>query len=245
MKIGIIGAGAIGSTLARKFVAAGHEVLLANSRDPGSLWSLAAELGARAVTAHEAALGVDAVVLSIPQGHVANLSKDLFSDLPLDAPVIDTGNYYPGVRDEPIPPIDAGLPESRWVADQIGRPVVKAFNSILAQSLAEKGREPAHPDRIALPVAGDAADGKRKVVALVSDAGFDAIDAGGLGESWRQQPGTPAYCTDLDAEALRRAIETADKARAPGKRDLAMRKFAEAASPVSNEDVVRLNRTLF
>jgi predicted dinucleotide-binding enzyme len=235
MKIGIIGAGNIGATLARRFGAAGHEVLLANSRGPDSIRELAEEIGASAVSARDAARGVDVVVLSIPQGRIQDLPKDLFSDLPLDAAVIDTGNYYPRLRDEPIPAIEAGLPESQWVEDQVGRPVIKAFNSILAQSLAEKGRDPGDPDRIALPVAGDDANAKRTVIALVSDAGFDGVDAGRLAESWRQQPGTPAYCTDLRAEALRRALEAADK----------LQKLAEATFPITNEDVVRQNRALF
>jgi predicted dinucleotide-binding enzyme len=202
-------------------------------------------MGASAATARDAARGVDVVVLSIPQGQVERLPKDLFSDLPPGAAVIDTGNYYPRVRDEPIPAIEAGLPESQWVAEQVGRPVIKAFNSILAQSLAEKGQEPGDPRRIALPVAGDDADAKRLVLSLVDDAGFDGVDAGGLAESWRQQPGAPAYCTDLSAEELRLAFERADKEDAPRKRDLALRRLAEARSPITNQDVVRLNRALF
>lgn len=78
----------------------------------------------------------------------------------------------------------------------------------------------------------------------MNDAGFDGIDAGSLSESWRQQPGTPAYCTDLGADELRRALATADKDSAPNKRDLALGRLGEAISEITNEGVVQLNRSL-
>jgi predicted dinucleotide-binding enzyme len=245
MKIGIIGAGNIGATLARKFHAAGHDVRLANSRGPDSIRGLADELGASAVSVEDAVAGVDLVVVSIPQGRIPDLPKDLFANVPPQTVVVDTGNYYPGMRDERIAAIEAGRPESQWVADQLGRPVIKAFNSILAQSLAEKGREAGDANRIALPVSGDDAEAKRIVLGLVSDAGFEGIDAGSLSQSWRQQPGTPAYCTDLTADELRQALADADKDSAPHKRDLAIQKLGEATSQMTSDDVVRLNRSMF
>ncbi|QRN93251.1 NAD(P)-binding domain-containing protein [Archangium violaceum] len=141
MKIGIIGAGNIGATLARKFRAAGHDVRLANSRGPDSIRGLADEIGASAVSVEDAA--------------------------------------------------------------------------------------------------------KRIVLGLVSDAGFEGIDAGSLSQSWRQQPGTSAYCTDLTADELRQALADADKDSAPHKRDLAIQKLGEATSQMTSDDVVRLNRSMF
>ena len=138
MKIGIIGAGMIGGTLARRLAQLGHEVAIANSRGPATLTALASEVGARAVTAAEAARSGEIVVVTIPQKAVKDLPLNLFADVPSDVVVIDTGNYYPA-RDGSIPAIEQGQPESAWVADRIGRPVIKAFNNIFFKSLLEKG----------------------------------------------------------------------------------------------------------
>ena len=95
----------------------------------------------------------------------------------------------------------------------LGRPVIKAFNNLLATSLLEKGVPSGTTGRIALPVAGDSADAKATVLRLVDDLGFDSVDGGLLANSWRQQPGTPAYLRDLGADALRRALAEADRSR--------------------------------
>lgn len=213
MQIGIIGAGYIGGTLARHLVRLGHRVSVANSRGPQSLTALAAETGAAAVTVEEAARAADLVIVTIPQRAIADLPADLFAQTPDGVPIVDTGNYYPAARDGRIAEIDAGRPDSQWVADRIGRPVIKVFNNIMAKSLDEGGKPAGTPGRIALPVAGDAAAPKRVVLELVESLGFDAVDAGGIADSWRQQPGTPAYCHDLDAAALRRALADADRSR--------------------------------
>ena len=214
MKIGIIGAGHIGGNLTRRFAALGHKVFVANSRGPETLADLAAETGATAVTIKEAARVGDVVVVTIPVKNVANLPKDLFANTPTSVPVIDTGNYYPQ-RDGQIEAIERGTTESRWVAQQLGRPVIKAFNNIYAQHLLEEGRPKGAPGRIALPVAGDDKDAKEVVMQLVEELGFDAIDAGGLDDSWRQQPGTPVYGTDFDADLVRRALSQASPERTP------------------------------
>jgi len=208
MRIGIIGAGHIGGTLTRRLTALGHDVSVANSRGPHTLTDLAAETGAGAVTSREAARDKDLVVVTIPEGRVPELPADLFSDAPADKVVVDTGNYYPQ-RDGRIPEIEAGMPESRWVERHLGRPVVKAFNNIRAQHIMELGRPAGDPDRIALPVAGDAPKAKAVVMRLIDELGFDAVDAGTLDESWRQQPGTPVYATDLNEEGVRRALAEA------------------------------------
>jgi predicted dinucleotide-binding enzyme len=214
MKIGIIGAGMIGGTLARRLVQLGHDVAIANSRGPETLKALAAETGARAVTAHEAARSGEVVIVTIPQKAVPDLPSDLFAGVPNDVVVIDTGNYYPA-RDGSIPPIEQGQPESAWVADRIGRPVIKTFNNIFFKSLLEKGTPRGSEGRLAIPVAGDAAGAKAKVMQLIDELGFDAVDAGPLNESWRQQPGTPCYTSDFTAPELKRALASAERSRVP------------------------------
>src|SRR5213076_1279207 len=154
MKIGIIGAGNIGGTLTRRFTALGHQVFVANSRGPDTLTDLARETGATPVTVREAARSGDVVIVSIPVKNVAKLPRDLFAGLPSGVVVVDTGNYYPQ-RDGHIAEIESGVTESRWTSQQLGRPVVKAFNNIYAKHLLEQGKPAGSPGRIALPVAGD------------------------------------------------------------------------------------------
>ena len=215
MKIGIIGAGQIGGTLTRRLTALGHKVFVANSRGPETLSDLAAETGATAVSVPEAVRGAELIVVTIPEKNIPNLPAGLFTNTPDHVVVVDTGNYYPRQRDGRIEAIEAGLPESRWVAQQLGRPVIKAFNNIYARHLLESGRPKGAADRIALPVAGDDKTAKAIVLKLVDELGFDGVDAGGLDESWRQQPGTPVYTKDFDAEGVRRALSDADKERTP------------------------------
>jgi predicted dinucleotide-binding enzyme len=230
VKIGIIGAGMIGGTLARRLVKLGHEVAIANSRGPETIRELAADTGATAVTAAEAARRGEIVIVTIPQRAVADLPKDLFAGVPDDVVVIDTGNYYPS-RDGSIPALEEGQPESAWVAEQLGRPVVKAFNNIYFQSLLEKGTPKGTAGRIALPVAGDSPEARAKVLRLVDELGFDPVDAGSIEESWRQQPGSPCYTQDLEAPQLKEALVAADRSRIPEYRkaaDDAARAYFEA-----------------
>lgn len=213
MKIGIIGAGQIGGTLTRRLSKLGHQVAVANSRDPDTLSDLAGETGARAVTPREAARSGEVVIVTIPERNIPDLPDDLFDGVPDTVVVVDTGNYYPQQRDGRIEPIENGMPESRWVEKQLGRPVVKAFNNIYAQHLMEHGRPAGDPDRIALPVAGDQEWAKATVMALIDELGFDPVDAGGIGDSWRQQPGTPVYTGDFDADGVRKALAEASPQR--------------------------------
>jgi predicted dinucleotide-binding enzyme len=213
MKIGIIGAGSMGGILARHIVKLGHHVSIANSRGPESLTALAAEIGATPVSIVDAAKAGEIIILAIPTKAAADLPRDLFANVPGSVVVIDTGNYHPELRDGRIDAIDSGMLDSQWVAKQIGRPVIKAFNNILATSLLEKGIPKGTRGRIALPVAGDSSEAKAAVLRLVDDLGFDPVDSGVLDDSWRQQTGTPAYCRDLEAAALRRALAEADRTR--------------------------------
>ena len=207
MDIGIIGSGEIGSTLARHLTALGHDVKIANSRGPASLADLAAETGATAATVEDAARAKDIVIIAVPEAAVPQLPRDLLAGS--SAVVIDTGNYY-SVRDGRIAEIEDGLLESEWVSRVLGVPVVKAFNNILSASLATRGLPAGTPGRIALSVAGDDPRARERVLSLIDALGFDAVDAGPLADSWRQHPGTPAYCRDLDAESLKAALAQAD-----------------------------------
>jgi predicted dinucleotide-binding enzyme len=187
-------------------------VSVANSRGPETLKDLARETGAKAVTVEEAARGKDVVVVTIPLKAVPNLPRNLFSSASNDLVVIDTGNYYPQ-RDGRIDAIENGTTESRWVEQQIGRPVIKTFNNIYAAHLQNNGKPKGTAGRIALPVAGDDARAKQIVMKLVDEIGFDAVDAGSIEESWRQQPGSPVYAKDYDVAGVRRALGEASKER--------------------------------
>lgn len=213
MKIGIIGAGNIGGNLTRRLTHLGHDVSVANSRGPETLRELVEQTGAHAVTASEAAFEADLVIITIPEKNVPNLPAGLLAGAKDTAVVVDTGNYYPQQRDGRIAPIEEGMTESRWVSEQIGHPVVKAFNGIFAANLLERARPAGASDRLALPVAGDEPNAKKVVMNLVTSLGFDPVDAGSLDESWRQQPGTPVYGLDADVNGVRLALAAAHHVR--------------------------------
>ena len=209
MKIGIIGAGNIGSALAVRLVSLGHSVFIANSRGPETLKDVAAKTGATAVTVQEAAQHGELIVVTIPLKNIPDLPKDLFASVPAEVPIVDTSNYYPLLRDGQIPELEHGsLTESEWVQQHLGRPVVKVFNNIHSDHLEKAGKPAGDPARFGLPVASDDAAAKQKVMALVEELGFDAVDNGTLHTSWRQQPGTPVYGTDLPADKLRQQLDS-------------------------------------
>ena len=249
MKIGIIGVGHIGKTLTQKLSAAGHDVKVANSRGPETIDPEVLAHGARAVVVAEAVEDRDVVIISVPLSRLAKIAPYI-AKLPAETVVIDTSNYYPQ-RDGKIVAIDAGQVESLWVAELMGRPVVKAWNSIGSESLIKKARSAGAPDRIAIPVAADRERDRRVAMALVEETGLDAFDAGGLADSWRQQPGSPCYCTDLTLRELPAALKAADAARLPKRRDLSYAALLErlqgssASNPVAEFWWVQLNRALF
>ncbi len=201
MKIGIIGSGNVGGTLVRRFETAGHDVVVANSRGPRSLTALAEETGAKAGTVEEAARDTDLVVLALPLAAVASLPANAFDG----QLVVDADNYFGG-----IPEIDeTGETSSRWTAEHLpGATVVKAFNSVFAEDMATGATTP-DGAVIALPIAADDALAKQKVMAMMAGLGFDPVDAGGLDDSWRQQPGTPASGRAMDAAHLRAGLAAA------------------------------------
>jgi predicted dinucleotide-binding enzyme len=213
MRIGIIGAGQIGGTLVRRLRELGHEVYVANSRSPETLAGLATETGATAVWAKDAAADADFVIVSIPQKNVPDLADGIVDARKPGAPVIETNNYYPQQRDGAIAAIEDGQVESAWVAEQIGAPVYKVFNGIWWKHLLEGGKPSGTPNRIALPIAGENGSGRELIHGIAEALGFDPVDAGSISESWRQQPGTPVYGKDFDAENTRRALAEATPER--------------------------------
>ncbi|MEU2053649.1 NADPH-dependent F420 reductase [Streptomyces bungoensis] len=214
MKIGIIGAGNIGGNLTRRLTALGHDVSVANSRGPETLKELAEETGATPVRVEEAANGAEVVVVTVPLKAVPDLPSGLLDGAADGAAVIDTGNYYPQQRDGRIAGIeDDGLTESRWTERHLGHPVVKAFNGTYAQDILERPRPAGDPERMALPVAGDDEAAKAKVRALIEELGFDTVDAGGIDDSWRQQPGTPVYGLREGVDAVKQALTAASPER--------------------------------
>jgi predicted dinucleotide-binding enzyme len=157
--------------------------------------------------------------------------------------VIDTSNYYP-FRDGAIADVDGGKPESVWVSERIGRPVVKAWNALLAVRLAERGQPKGASGRIAVPVAGDNPKAKATAMQMVEAAGFDALDSGSLSDSWRQQLGTPAYCTELTAKELQSALRSADLSHAPANRDALIKEFMATGGKLTHDEIVARNRAV-
>ncbi|MFC4501966.1 MULTISPECIES: NADPH-dependent F420 reductase [Streptomyces] len=214
MKIGIIGAGNIGGNLTRRLTAVGHDVSVANSRGPQTLTELAEETGATPVTVEEVARGAEVVVVTVPVKAVPDLPSGLLDGAADGVAVIDTNNYYPQQRDGRIAEIeDDGITESRWTERRIGHPVIKAFNGTYAQDILDRPLPAGAPDRMALPVAGDDETAKAKVRALIDEIGFDTVDAGGIDDSWRQQPDTPVYGLQAGVAEVTKALAEASPER--------------------------------
>jgi predicted dinucleotide-binding enzyme len=208
MRIGLIGAGNIGSTIARLAVDHGHEVTLSNSRGPETLAGLSEDLGERASAGTTAeAAGADVVVVTIPLRAYRNVPVAELAG----KTVIDTNNYYPE-RDGHFVELDDGsTTSSGLLAEHLPTSnVVKAFNTVYFEELAQDGRPAGTAGRRAVPIAGDDAEAKRTVVGLLDEFGYDAVDAGPLAEGRRFEPGTPAYGPRFDAAGLRSALAAAD-----------------------------------
>jgi 8-hydroxy-5-deazaflavin:NADPH oxidoreductase len=219
--VGFIGSGMIGGTVARLSVAAGHRVILSNSRSPDTLKDLVDELGplASAATGEQAGAAGDLVVVSIPvKAYPSVPAKPLAG-----RPVLDTGNYYPQ-RDGQIAELDAGALTSSGLLqrDLPDAHVVKVFNNIYFRHLASLARPSGDADRSALPIAGDDAAAKTAVAGYLDAIGYDAVDDGSLTDSWHQEPGTPVYGAPYgpfssqtgkpaDAAAIRAALAQASR----------------------------------
>jgi Predicted dinucleotide-binding enzymes len=210
--LGLIGAGHIGSQLARLGVAHGFDVVVSNSRGPETLQPLVAELGgtARAATATEAGAAADIAVVTIPLKNIGSVPV-----APLAGKVvIDTDNYYPQ-RDGQIAALDdEGTTTSELLQAHLpSSKVVKVFNNITAADLTTTGSPAGTPGRRALPIAGDDAEAKRVVTDLLDTFGFDAVDVGPLAEGWRYQRDTAAYLGRFTAPELRAALGAAKRYR--------------------------------
>ncbi|GAB3707235.1 NADPH-dependent F420 reductase [Mariniluteicoccus flavus] len=247
MKIGILGVGNIGQTVAQKLSAAGHEVKVANSRGPETIDREVLSTGARAVDSADVVQDVDVLILSIPLARIPDIAP-LVSSLPRETVVVDTSNYYPA-RDSRIEAIEGGQVESLWVQERLGRPIVKAWNAIGSDSFANHGAPHGSAGRIAIPVAADGPQQRAVGIALVEDTGFDGFDAGALDQSWRQQPGAPAYCTDLTSEEMPAALASAEVERLPKRRDLAvaaiMERVGDGYTNPPADFAVKLSRVLY
>ncbi|MET0932877.1 MAG: NAD(P)-binding domain-containing protein [Mycetocola sp.] len=198
--LGLIGAGHIGSQLARAAVAHGFDVLISNSRGPDTLAGLTLELGEKATAATTAdAATADLVAVAIPLKDIANIPGDLLAG----KIVLDTSNYYPQ-RDGNIPALDAReTTVSEFVQEHFaGACVVKAFNHIQAPAITADAQSPGTAERRALIVAGDDDEAKRAVATFIDAIGFDVLDIGPLSESWRIEAGTAAYGPRRDREEL-------------------------------------------
>ncbi|MFF2059996.1 NADPH-dependent F420 reductase [Rhodococcus qingshengii] len=246
MRIGIIGAGSIGSTIARRLARQGHHVTIANSRGPETISAAALSTGARAVTAAEASRNVEVLIISVPMNRNTDIAVHIKS-APEDAVLIDTSNYYP-TRDSTMPAFEKGQPESVWLSELFGRPATKAWNAITSQSFDNKATKPGDPNRVAIPVAADLDAHRALAMSLVEETGFDAFDAGVLADSWRQQPGAPVYCTDRTREEIPRWLAAADKVRVPQRRDLAMAtigEYIDEGGTIDGKFLVAINRACY
>jgi predicted dinucleotide-binding enzyme len=240
MTIGIVGTGAIGSILAKKLSQAGHQVKVTNTRTMPELEKIAAALGATAATIQDVVKEVEAIIFSMPFNAYKDLPENLLKEVPPDVVVMDTSNYYPS-RDGEIAELQK-ISESEYISGILNRPLVKVFNNILEYTLKHKGKTAGAEGRIAISIAGDNHEHKKVVAQLVDLTGFDTVDAGSLAESWRQQPGTPAYCTELSEKDLKQALANAEKGKAPAIRDLIMDNLRKMDSWPSYEEILAGNR---
>jgi len=224
MNLGVIGPGNIGEVIVRKLRAAGYPVKMANSRGPELLKDLGVRTGAIPVSLERVVQDIDVLFLVVPQKAIPELPKRLLDKARKETTVIDVGNYYP-FRDGRIDELENGLMESVWVERQIGRPVIKVLNTIASKALMAAGRPAGSRDRVALPISGDYTKAKEVVAQLIDQIGFDSVDAGTIAESWRQQPGSPVYCTNPTKEELRLWLRNVDRSSLATNREKALKAF--------------------
>jgi predicted dinucleotide-binding enzyme len=220
-RAGLIGAGNVGTAIATRLVEVGWDVSVANSRGPTTLLEFQRHTGAKAVNVDAIGSNIDVLILAVPFSSVSGL-RHVVQRLSPGTIVVDSSNYVPS-RDGAIAEITKGVPETAWIAGQLGVPVVKAFNNIVAGSLATAGTAAGAEGRVALPVCGDDLESRRLIMKLVEELGFTAYDGGPLDASWRQQPGQPAYCTNATASELPALLARADRAKGSARRDQVMK----------------------
>ncbi|WP_321998966.1 NADPH-dependent F420 reductase [Priestia megaterium] len=242
MRFGIIGAGSIGSIISKKLVKNGHDVKIADARGIERLEGK--ELAGTPVRVEDAIKNIEVLIISLPMEAMSSI-RNIIDQVEEEVIIVDTSNYYP-FRDGKIEEIENGMVESVWVSNQLGRPIIKAFNNLLAHTLENEGTPEGTSGRIAIAIAGNDLSQKQVIMDVVNELGFDAVDSGSLSDSWRQQSGTPAYCTELTKDELTNALEKANKEKASLLRDKVIERFAEEKEvEFSHKDVVNLNREIY
>lgn len=242
MRFGIIGAGTIGSILSKKLVNTGHDVKIADARGIEHLEGK--EFAGTPVPVEDVITNIEILIISLPSKALPSI-RNIINQVGEEVIIVDTSNYYP-FRDDKIEEIENGMVESVWVSNQLGRPTIKAFNNLLAYTLENEGTPEGTIGRIAMAIAGNDVSQKQIIMDVVNQLGFDTVDGGSLSDSWRQQPGTPAYCTELTKEDLTKALKKANKEKAPFLRDKVIEKFSDPnLNPLSNKDIVNMNREIY
>ncbi|MFE4075639.1 NADPH-dependent F420 reductase [Peribacillus sp. YIM B13477] len=242
MKFGIIGAGTIGSIISKKLVKNGHDVKVADARGIEHLEGK--ELAGTPVLIEDVITNIEVLIISLPLTALPSI-RNIIEQVGEEVIVVDTSNYYPS-RDQKIAEIENGMVESDWVSNQLGKPIIKAFNNLLAHTLENEGTPEGTSGRIAMAIAGNDVSQKQIIMNVVNQLGFDTVDSGSLSDSWRQQPGTPAYCTELTKEELTKALEKANKEKAPFLRDKVIEKLsASNFTSLANKDIVNMNREIY
>ncbi|WP_336770846.1 NADPH-dependent F420 reductase [Paenibacillus sp. MMO-58] len=241
MRFGIIGAGPIGSNIAKKLVENGHDVKIADARGIERLEGK--KLSGTPVIVGDVIKNIDVLITSIPF-HALPSIRNIIDKVGEEVVIVDTSNYYPQLSGK-IEEVENGMVESVWVSKQLGKSIIKAFNNFLAYTLEHHGTPEGTNGRIAIAVAGDDLSHKQIIMGVANDLGFDSVDSGSLNDSWRQQPGTPAYCTELTKEELSIALTKANKEKAPILRDKVMEKLYSTGGSFSIQDVVKANREIF
>jgi 8-hydroxy-5-deazaflavin:NADPH oxidoreductase len=246
MRFGIIGAGPIGSIISKKLVKNGHDVKIADARGIERLEGK--ELAGTPVIVEDAIKNIEVLIISLPIKALPSV-RNIIDQVGEEVIIVDTSNYYP-FRDGKIEEIENGMVESVWVSNQLCRPIIKAFNNLLAYTLENEGTSEDSSGRIAITVAGNDLSQKQVIMDVVNELGFDTVDSGSLSDSWRQQPGTPAYCTELTKNDLTEALKKANKEKASLLRDKVMERFAELFAEkkqgeLSHKDIVNINREIY
>lgn len=213
MNIGIIGAGAMARAISQHAIKAGYSIMLSNSRGPESLKSLANTIGCVAGTVHDAIEFSDIIIVAIPLGKYQELPSNLLAN----KIVIELLNYFPQ-RDGYIPELEhEEITTSELLAKHLSKSrIVKAFNSITVDDLESDARPAGASDRRAIPIAGDDEESKIVATQIINELGFDAVDSGGLVDSWRFERFRPVYCVALNKDTLQeRLLSTKRDSKVP------------------------------
>ena len=240
-RVALIGAGAVGEALGKLLVKHGYSTSISNSRGPETLRQLEQQTGATAMDIKAALALADIVVLAVPMDSIPRLQSTFQASLRPETVVIDSGNYYPA-RDGRIKALDEGQTDTEWVSVTLGVQAIKVFNNIIASNIFSSSRSTATPQRVALTVSGDNKEATKLIMEFVENIGFNAYDAGALADSWRQQPGQPAYCTEPNLQQLPGLLARAERSKGPIARDKARAMFDKLPSDYPGDVLLRVSR---